>query len=583
VKSRRRPQPGDALFLVLWTLGVLAALTLPARGPLHGLLGAGPGPPKPPPGSKFLPSPTPAADPAGPTAAPADSPTATLTGDATETPADPTATPAASAPPADTATPAGASPAPTLSAAPTETASPTAPLPPGAPTETVTPTATPTPPAAAPPGASATPSVWALVWTPTPSPPYGSPTVFIPSTPVPLETRTPIVAGAAGAPIVLSLLHAWDDAYAAQAGAIFAEYTQAHPEVRVELHYIPGGSLDIEISNTVAGAPNPGVGSPPDIVARGADGLRQYIAWGAAVPLEQYGADAAYMAAHYAPVAVAAGSEGGHVYNLPSSLSSLAMLYNPRLIAPADLPRTTSELRARMAAYDAAHPGEVYAAWDPKDAGLSEWLFYGAGADWIDNDNHVQLPAAETAGVLSYVNSLRGLLPENLTYAMADTLFRTGRAPIMFMNPGYARELTQAGLPVAVAPLPAVDFGRGGPARPFVWTDGLTLTKWARHPQEAVAVMQYFTARDAQIRLARALGRIPSSPQAAAALAGDPSIAGFYAQALAGVPLPHARGIFPVWGSVSDGLAAAFTGRLAPADAAAALQLAAERAAGQQK
>ena len=67
-----------------------------------------------------------------------------------------------------------------------------------------------------------------------------------------------------------------------------------------------------------------------------------------------------------------------------------------------------------------------------------------------------------------------------------------------------------------LAKLPAVDFGKGGPARPFVGVKTLMLAHGSKNPDVAIDIMKYYTAEAQQSaidsRIRQVAGSDPGGP-----------------------------------------------------------------------
>ncbi len=412
-------------------------------------------------------------------------------------------------------------------------------------------------------------------------------TPFPPVAATPAPPSTPVVIGAAEAPVPLLILHDWEDDQVEAATGIVAEYVRAHPNVSVRLDHYPYWALDIQIHNMALGAPFPYDGAA-DIIGQGTWAIGPYVQWHAVDPITGIdGVDAAFVQQTYAPVAARAVTYDGAPYGLPVNLDPVPpLVYNKRLISDADLPRTLDALRRGLIAYPQSHPGQSYAVWNPRSSYFNAWLFYSAGAPYVDAAGHPQLTTPAARAAAAYLRSLQGLLPAGIDDAQVDARFQAGQAAITFPGPRYPwyyADLRRAGIDFGLAPLPEVGFPGISATRPFVDVYALLLMHGSRHPVEAVDLMKYLTARAAQIRLAQALPLVPANRAAGTAAALDPERTALYRQAAggflfsAGPYLPAAwapmdRALAALAGSEEDPPAVLATAQVAVATSVARLQ-----------
>jgi arabinogalactan oligomer/maltooligosaccharide transport system substrate-binding protein len=91
-----------------------------------------------------------------------------------------------------------------------------------------------------------------------------------------------------------------------------------------------------------------------------------------------------------------------------------------------------------------------------------------------------------------------------------------------------------------------------------------------------VDLMKWYTAKEQQLKLSQGASLVPANKDASAAVASDPIIAAFLAQAQDGVPQPNTPFMNGLWDPVQKAVSAAFTTSDDPAKIAADAQKAAE-------
>jgi ABC-type glycerol-3-phosphate transport system permease component len=151
--------------------------------------------------------------------------------------------------------------------------------------------------------------------------------------------------------------------------------------------------------------------------------------------------------------------------------------------------------------------------------GYGAWVFEG------QQSIEPALGGRESVAAYKFVLSLRdqhAVLPANCDYEMADTLFKTGKAAMIINGDwSWSDYLAQAGIHVAIAPLPVVS-ETGLPMAPMVATKGYSLNANAS-PEAAAAAMEFVrfaTSQEVQRKLTTRLKTLPSR----LALLDDPSI-----------------------------------------------------------
>ncbi len=372
------------------------------------------------------------------------------------------------------------------------------------------------------------------------------------ATNTPAPTSTPVVLGSANAKTTITIWHGWQGDYFTAIQGIFADYQKLHPDVAINLLNV--SDLDTKVKNAVP------AGAGPDIIAWVDDHIGANALVGVIDPLDgMAGIDQAYLAKNYAKVAQDAVTYDGKIYALPESMEAVTMIYNKKLIKESDLPTSTSDLMTKAKAYNAANSGKYYAVWNPKDAYFNAFLFYGAGASYVNDKGEVNLANAQGEAAGKFIQGASGILPKDVDYNAADALFKAGNAPIIFNGPWYIADLKKAGIDFGLAKLPMVDFGNKGPAKPFVGVKVMMLAHGGKNQAAAVDLMKYYTSQESLAKLSKATDVVPAQVDAAAAMSSDVVITGFNNQAKDGIPLPNTPYMGGLWDPVAKGLESLFT------------------------
>ena len=366
-------------------------------------------------------------------------------------------------------------------------------------------------------------------------------------------TPTAIALGSSNAKTTITIWHGWTGNYLAAKQAVLAQYVQQHPDVAITLLAV--SDIGTKARNAIP------AGAGPDIIAWVDDNIGQNALVGVIDPLDgKAGIDQNYMKQNFAEVANTGVTYNNQIYALPESLEAITFFYNKKLISADKLPKTTTELRQMMADYSKAHPGQYFAVWNPTDAYFNAPWFFGAGGQYVDAQGKVGLNTPEALATAQWLRSLQGLLPKEVDTNVADALFDEGKAPLELSGPWRVSDLQKAKMDFGLAKLPAVDFGKGGPARPFVGVKCLMLAHGSKNPDLALDIMKFYTAKEQQVAMTKQTGEVPANIAAAADRANDPIVKGFNDQAVDGVPLPNTPFMGAMWEPVAKAYSALWSG-----------------------
>jgi arabinogalactan oligomer/maltooligosaccharide transport system substrate-binding protein len=364
---------------------------------------------------------------------------------------------------------------------------------------------------------------------------------------------TPVSLGSSSAKTTITIWHGWGGSYLAGKQPIFAAYVQQHPDVAIKLLQVS------DIGTKAQNAVPAGVG--PDIIAWVDDNIGQNSLVGVIDPLDgKGGIDQSYLKANYPDVAVNAMTYNSQIYGLPETMEAITFIYNKALISADKLPKTTTELTQMMKAYNDANPGKYFAVWDPNNAYLNAPWFYGAGGQYVSADGVAGLDTPEALATAKWIRSLQGLMPKDIDGNVADALFNDGKAAIELTGPWRIADLKKANIDFGLVKIPAVDFGKGGPARPFVGVKCLMLAHGSKNADVAVDIMKFYTSAEQEQTMAKATGEVPAATAASAALSSDLIVAGFNAQAVDGVPLPNTPFMGALWDPAAKAYQALWSG-----------------------
>lgn len=367
----------------------------------------------------------------------------------------------------------------------------------------------------------------------------------------------------------ITIWHQYEGTYLDAKKAIYDAYTKQYPNVTINL--VHKANL-IDAVTSVAGD-NQG----PDIVAWVDDQIGKWVKIAAIKSMDSY-VDKSYMNSQFSQAAVDAATFQGKIYGLPESVEAITLLYNKKLVNASDVPKTDDALVRFAKNYANSKPGNYGVVWNPTDAYFQAPWIYGSGGYYVKADGTVGLSTAGTKAGFNYVASFKGLMPTPVDNAIADTLFKEGKAAMIITGPSSVADYTKAGVQYGFATLP-VFTPSNKPASPFVSVKTLMLGNYSTNPALAADVMKYFTNQANQTQMVLTTKEIPANKLALAdpKVQAIPNIAGFGAQVKYGVALPNTPFMSALWDPVAKALAAVWTGKQSVDAALSDAQAAAEK------
>lgn len=368
----------------------------------------------------------------------------------------------------------------------------------------------------------------------------------------PTEAPSPTEPEATAEQVTITLWHGWQGDIYDNYKAVFDRYQQANPGVKIELSFVP--DLSDKIVTVVP------AGEGPDIVAFANDWIGRLAEAEIIIPLDEY-IDRTEYEASFTPLAVESQVYMDSVWGFPESMEAITLIYNKALISEEELPKTTAELLSMAEQWEVNHPGQYYIVYNAKsDAYFSAPWFYGNGGFFVKEDGSVGLNTEGGRAAAAFLQSLRQVMPEEIDYGIADTLFKEGEAPLIINGPWYLADLESTGIDYGLAKLPAIEEGK--PAIPFVGVRTLMVTTNCQRPDVAVDVLKFFTNQDSQMFLTEKNKTVPTNE----AVAEDPmtksmpSVFVISEQASDGTPMPNSPYMSALWDPVGKLLQALWSG-----------------------
>ena len=412
---------------------------------------------------------------------------------------------------------------------------------------------TPTP---APPAAILTQPPPSLAFTGTPEPTQLPTPTETPETPTPVPTAELAWKCPAGN-VTISIWHSWPDQGLATIQSIFDEYRQTCPNVELQLQ--SRSDLADVTKDELLGD------TGPDIITQLNKDIGRLAESQMIIPLDSY-IEPDRLTQDYVSVAISGVSYKDRIYGYPASMETITMIYNKDLISEDELPVNTDDLLKKATDWKSAHPEGYFFVYNTKnDAYFSAPWWQAAGVTIMDDQSNTTFKsdAGYTAG--NFISALRKVMPEEIDYYVADTLFKEGEAPIIVNGPWYIAELESAGINFGLKTLPVFS-PTGIPAMPLVDIKCLMMTPNAEQrnvAEAAINLMQYYTRAAAQVELARANRMVPTHKSAANApeVKALPVVAAFEEQAALGKPIPGSPFIGAMWDPIARGVECIWTGQ----------------------
>jgi maltose-binding protein MalE len=372
----------------------------------------------------------------------------------------------------------------------------------------------------------------------------------------PTAEPTPEVQALGSGSTKVVVWHSWGGEYFTTIQKLFGDYATKN-NVTIEL--VKQSDLNNKVSVAVPS------GQGPDIIAWVDDQIGKNALSEIIQPLDQYGVDKAYLDANFTPVAASAMVYKDQTYGIPESMEALTFIYNKALIQEADLPKNTDELIAKSKEYNGTDKYLfVYNA--KSDAYFSAPWWQGAGVKLVTPEGTTELGSENAVKAGELIKSFTEIMPKELDYSVADTLFKEGKAAIIMNGPWSIADYQAAGLDVGLSTIPIVS-SSGQPGKPFVGVKLLMLAANAKAPEAAVELMKYYGSTEVQTELAKVNKQVPANSAAQEQVKSDPIIAGFINQAAQGEPLPNTEFIDAMWDPIGKTVEAIWTGASEPQQA----------------
>lgn len=361
-------------------------------------------------------------------------------------------------------------------------------------------------------------------------------------------TVSPTATPVAG---TLVLWHTWAGPEGDALAQVLAAVQNQYPGVQIETLFVAPDEL---LTSYVEAAQ---AGSGPDLLLAPNWEIHQLAETGTLLPLHDR--IPSTVADQYWPGALDSLRVEGRLYGLPVSYQTVALLVNTNLVDMTTIPATTD---AWLAAARSAPTNGI---------GLYANLFHLAwglpayGATFFDATGTVMLD--QSGGTAAFLTWLQAVNQTDGSYVNADygmllDRFKKGEFAYLVDGPWALPELSAAlGDALAVVPLPA---GPAGPARPWLYSDGLFVNSSLAPDQQnlALVIAQAMTTGAGAQALTSSGNLLPAAR--AVDLSAQPRLQGFAQQAETAVAMPTRPEMDIAWGYGGDMIVKTLTGLTPP-------------------
>ena len=350
----------------------------------------------------------------------------------------------------------------------------------------------------------------------------------------------------------LRLWHAYNDAELAALVAM-VEAHHAAGGARVELLQVAHDSIGSKLAAAIP------LGDGPDLFIDSHNSIGDHRLRGLLGPADAAIADAAV----YLPNALAAVRQDGAAWGVPIALKCVALYVNLDLVKDG-----WQQLDLEGLAAIPGLPADVYPlAYEAKSAYGHMPLLLGLGGRMLTADQHYGFvgPEAEASLLLARQLVDSGAVPGDADSALAQDLFKAGRAAFAISGPWLAADMAGSKVRYTVAPLPDLR-ATHTPMRPPLTVESVMLTPGGAQKPEAIALARHLAdtaAADLRQRTTGALSArsdVPPPPD-------DPVLAGFAAQAPSAIPMPATPALRSAWVPTDQAIRKVLRHQAEPAEA----------------
>jgi maltose/maltodextrin transport system substrate-binding protein/arabinogalactan oligomer/maltooligosaccharide transport system substrate-binding protein len=262
----------------------------------------------------------------------------------------------------------------------------------------------------------------------------------------------------------------------------------------------------------------------------------------------------------------------GNLYGLPYASENLGFFYNTELVP--EPPTTWAEVleigralkaEGKVQAAFAVPTGPGYNAL-PIQTAFGGYVF-GENPDGSYNAKDIGLNSEGTVAAFDWLNNMyeQGLLDRgsNIDAGLLLSAFQNGDAAMLLSGPWALSGFREAGVPYAVAPVPAGT----QPGQPFMGVQGFMINAFSKNQLLAQTFLQEFVATDATMQAFYEQDPRVSAWLPVSATIEDPDLKAFAAAGATADPMPNIPEMNAVWKAWGDAMTLISNGDVAPQEA----------------
>lgn len=356
---------------------------------------------------------------------------------------------------------------------------------------------------------------------------------------------------------------------------LIAEFMKANPGITVKREHYQ--TEDLRTNFQTAALANSG----PHIVFGPNDNIGPFATMGIIQPLDKI-LRKEYLAT-FLPSALEGNKFQGKLWAIPDRIGNhLTLVYNKKMVPTP--PKDSDELIriAKQFTKDLNGDGMpdqyglVYNLTEPF------WFppFLGGFGGWVMDENGkptLNTPACVKA--LKFIQDLKlvhKVVPQQCDYELADTLFKEGKAAMIINGPWSWTAYKSAGIDIGLARIPMIKETGIWPT-PMTGMKGYSISSIVKPGPQMDAVvkfLEFMTSKQAQLRLVKAVGQLPTNIEAnkAPEIVSDPMLKDSSLQMQAGKPMPIVPQMRAIWDAMRGPIEMVLAGSMTPEQGAKAMQ-----------
>ncbi len=359
--------------------------------------------------------------------------------------------------------------------------------------------------------------------------------------------------------------HGWgtDSTEAEILDEIISKFQDMYPYVTVDQVSVPFNDLKNKLTMAIP------QGQGPDLFIGPHDWIGELADYYKVIePVDKY-LDPLKLRAYFVPVTLKADTYKDHLWALPESFESVALIVNKNLVK--EIPTSIDDLlNAKQFVDDNVQPLMFP---------VTTFYFYApfhfgfGGGIFAYKDGKLTVDPIKNEGALKAMNFLlnlkkNGVLPQDPPdYGMMMDSFTKGKVAMIINGPWAWGDIKKK------VPSAEIHLIPGG--KPFVGVKNIYLSSESQNKEAAIEFMKFFTGLVsdngyiAPYRLAKEVGHIPALVDLymKSDIRNNEVIKGFSAQAALGVPMPNIPEMGSVWGEMDNALQLVYTGQQTPEQA----------------